>query len=341
MKQKIVTAVRSLLLLTAILIATIAPVSVSAVPPTVSAATVAPVIQSFPGQPSPIAYPTLHKSIAIDGLDIFYREAGPQDAPVILLLHGFPTSSHMFRDLMPALSDQFHLIAPDYPGFGRSAMPSVDEFDYTFDHLAEIIGKFVQALGVEQYSLYLMDYGAPIGYRLAMAQPERVQALIIQNGNAYAEGLAEFWDPIRALWENPSEATQAPLRDFLTLEGTEWQYTHGTRNPQHIEPANWVVAQYGMDRPGNKEIQLQLFYDYRTNLPLYAEWQQYLREAQPPTLVVWGKNDQIFPAAGAYPYLRDLEQIEFHLLNTGHFALEEDGDVIAGLMRTFLLEHVQ
>lgn len=230
MKQKIVTPVRSLLLLIAILIVTSAPVSFSA-PPTVSAAAGESVIQSYPGQRSTIAYPTLHKSIEIDGLDIFYREAGPQDAPVILLLHGFPSSSHMFRNLIPALSDQFHLIAPDYPGFGRSAMPSVDEFDYTFDHLAEIIGKFVQALGVEQYSLYLMDYGAPIGYRLATAQPERVQALIIQNGNAYAEGLAEFWNPIRALWENPSEATQAPLRDFLTLEGTEWQYTHGTRNP--------------------------------------------------------------------------------------------------------------
>lgn len=341
MKQKIGKPVSALLLLIAILITTSAPIAFLAPPPTVSAAAVEPVSQSFSGPGRTITYPTLHKSITIDGLDIFYREAGPQDAPVILLLHGFPTSSHMFRNLIPALSDQFHLIAPDYPGFGRSSMPSVDEFDYTFDNLAEIMGKFVQALGVEQYSLYLMDYGAPIGYRLATAQPERVQALIIQNGNAYAEGLEEFWDPIRALWENPSAATQAPLHDFLTLAGTEWQYTHGTRNPQRIEPANWVVAQYGMDRPGNKEIQLQLFYDYRTNLPLYPEWQKYLRAAQPPTLVVWGKNDQIFPAAGAYPYLRDLEQIEFHLLNTGHFALEEDGDVIAGLMRAFLLEHVQ
>jgi len=341
MKQKNGTPTRSWLLLIVILITTLVPVAFWATPPTVSAATIAPISQSSPGQESTHAYPTLHKSITIDGLDIFYRKAGPPDAPVILLLHGFPASSHMFRNLIPVLSDRFHLIAPDYPGFGRSSMPSVDEFDYTFDNLAEIMGKFIQALGVEQYSLYLMDYGAPIGYRLATAQPERVQALIIQNGNAYAEGLEEFWDPIRALWENPSAATQAPLRDFLTLAGTEWQYTHGTRNPERIEPANWVVAQYGMDRPGNKEIQLQLFYDYRTNLPLYPEWQQYLREAQPPTLVVWGKNDQIFPAAGAYPYLRDLEQIEFHLLNTGHFALEEDGDVIAGLMRAFLLEHVQ
>lgn len=281
--------------------------------------------------------PTQHKTASVDGLDIFYREAGLQDAPVILLLHGFPTSSHMFRDLIPALADQFHLIAPDYPGFGRSSMPLVDEFDYTFDRLAEIMEKFVQELGVEQYSLYLMDYGAPVGYRLATAHPERVQALIVQNGNAYEEGLEEFWVPFRALWKNPSEENRAPLSDFLTLGVTEWQYTHGTRKPQQIEPANWVVAQYGMDRAGNKDIQFQFFYDYRTNLPLYPEWQTYLREQQPPTLV---ENDHIFPAAGAYPYLRDLKNIEFHLLNTGHFALEEDGGLIVELMRVFLTEHV-
>lgn len=240
MKQKIGKPVRSLLLLLAILIATSVPVLFWATPLMVSAAADRSVSQSYPGPRRTIAYPTLHKSIEIDGLDIFYREAGPQDAPVILLLHGFPTSSHMFRNLIPALSDQFHLIAPDYPGFGRSTMPSAEEFDYTFDNLAEIMGKFIQALGVEQYSLYLMDYGAPIGYRLATAQPERVQALIIQNGNAYAEGLEEFWDPIRALWENPSEATQAPLRDFLTLAGTEWQYTHGTRTPSTLNrPTGW------------------------------------------------------------------------------------------------------
>lgn len=331
MKSRNLSTKAPLILLVVILITTIISFSFIAAPSTVSAASHAPVAPT---------YPTLHKSVQIDGLDIFYREAGPQDAPVILLLHGFPTSSHMFRDLIPALSDQFHLIAPDYPGFGGSSMPLVDEFDYTFDNLAQIMEKFIQVLGVEQYSLYLMDYGAPVGYRLAVAHPKRVQALIVQNGNAYEEGLEEFWDPLRALWENPNEETRAPLRDFLTLEGTEWQYTHGTRNPQSLEPANWVMAQYGMDRPGNKDIQLQLFYDYRTNLLLYPEWQAYLREHQPPTIVVWGKNDHIFPAAGAYPYLRDLENIEFHLLNTGHFALEEDGGVISQLMRTFLTEHV-
>ena len=283
---------------------------------------------------------TQHQTVTVQGLDIFYREAGPKDAPTILLLHGFPTSSQMFRNLIPALADKFHLVAPDYPGFGNSAMPAVEAFDYSFDNLATVIDGFTQELGLEQYSLYVMDYGAPVGFRLAAAHPQRVQALIVQNGNAYEEGLGEFWTPFRAYWQDRSEENAKPLMGFLNLEATKWQYTHGTRNPQAISPDAWTVDQYFQDRPGNKAIQLQLFYDYGSNPPLYPEWQAYFRRHQPPTLVVWGKNDQIFPAAGAHPYQRDLRNIEIHLLDTGHFALEEDGDVIADLIRRFLLSHL-
>ena len=284
--------------------------------------------------------PTRHKTVNIDGLDVFYREAGPKDASTILLLHGFPTSSHMFRNLIPALSDRFHLVAPDYPGFGNSSMPKVGEFDYTFDNLAKVMEGFTKKLGLKKYSLYVMDYGAPVGYRLAVRHPERVQALIVQNGNAYDEGLREFWDPFRAYWKDRNDKTAEPLKGFLVLDVTKWQYTHGVRTPEAISPDNWLVDQYLLDRPGNKKIQLQLFYDYRSNPPLYPEWQAYLRKHQPPTLVVWGKNDTIFPAEGAYPYKRDLTNIEFHLLDTGHFALEEDGTVIAHHMRRFLKENL-
>ena len=281
-------------------------------------------------------YPTLHKTITVDGLQIFYREAGPKGAPTILLLHGFPTSSHMFRNLIPALADRFHVVAPDYPGFGNSSMPRVDEFKYTFDRLAEVMDRFLETLGLTKYSLYVMDYGAPVGYRLATKHPDRVQALIVQNGNAYEEGLREFWQPFRAYWRERMEANAAALRKFLVLEATKWQYTHGVRNPEAISPDNWLVDQYLLDRPGNQEIQLELFYDYRSNPPLYPTWQGYFRQHQPPTLVVWGKNDSIFPAEGAYPYKRDLKNIEIHLLETGHFALEEEGVQIAGLIRRFL-----
>lgn len=282
----------------------------------------------------------LHKTVKVDGIDIFYREAGRRGARVILLLHGFPTSSQMFRNLMPALADRFHLVAPDYPGFGNSAMPAVDAFDYSFDNLARVIDSFTQKLGLDRYSLYVMDYGAPVGFRLAVKRPERVQALIVQNGNAYVEGLGKFWDPFRAYWKDKTEANAKPLKGFLNLQATKWQYTHGTRNPQSISPDTWTVDQYFQDRPGNKEIQLRLFYDYGSNPPLYPAWQAYFREYQPPTLVVWGKNDTIFPAAGAYPYKRDLKTIDFHLLDTGHFALEEDGAEIARHIRRFLTANV-
>ncbi len=277
-----------------------------------------------------------YRTAKIDSLEIFYREAGPKGAPTILLLHGFPTSSHMFRNLIPALADEFHVVAPDYPGFGSSSMPSVLDFDYTFDSLSEVIEKFTEQLGLSRYSLYLQDYGAPVGFRLAVKHPERVQGLIIQNGNAYEEGLRDFWDPLRAYWREPSEANAAALRKFLELDATRWQYTHGVRSREAISPDNWLIDQYLLDRPGNKEIQLRLFYSYGSNLARYAEWQAYFRRHQPPALLVWGKNDQIFPAEGAHPYKRDLKNLEFHLLDTGHFALEEDGEIITQLIRRFL-----
>jgi pimeloyl-ACP methyl ester carboxylesterase len=277
-------------------------------------------------------------NINIDGQTIFYREAGNKEkTPTILLLHGFPSSSHMFRNLMPALADKFHLVAPDYPGFGNSSMPTVDEFQYTFDHLADIVDKFVEQIGLEKFSIYVMDYGAPIGYRLAVKHPERIESLIVQNGNAYGEGLREFWEPLKAYWHEPNEKNKEALRKFLTIESTKWQYTHGVKNENAISPDNWILDQSLLDRPGNKEIQLQLFYDYRSNPPLYPRWQEYFRKHQPPTLVVWGRNDYIFPKEGAIPYQRDLNNIEVHLLDTGHFALEEESELIAELISHFHL----
>ncbi len=248
------------------------------------------------------SYPTLYKTVEIDGLEIFYREAGPKDAPTILLLHGFPTSSHMFRNLISELSQDFHLVAPDYPGFGFSSMPTVDEFEYSFDNLANVIDKFTKKIGLKKYSLYLQDYGAPVGFRLFVKNPNKVQALIIQNGNAYDEGLRDFWIPLKAYWKDKSDENAEPLKGFLTLETTKWQYTHGVRNTETISPDNWGHVQPLLDRPGNQAIQLELFYSYGTNPPLYPKWQAYMRKYQPPTLIVWGKNDYIFPAEGAYPY---------------------------------------
>ncbi len=278
-----------------------------------------------------------NQTITVDGQTIFYREAGDKEKPTILLLHGFPTSSHMFRNVIPALADKFHLVAPDYPGFGYSSMPPVDTFEYTFDHLAEIMDKFVTQIGLERYSLYVMDYGAPVGYRIAVKHPEKIEALIVQNGNAYDEGLGEFWEPLRAYWNEPNEKNKNALKKFLTLEATKWQYTHGVKDENAISPDNWIHDQLLLDRPGNNEIQLQLFYDYKSNPPLYPQWQEYFRKYQPPTLVVWGRNDIIFPKEGAIPYQRDLENVQIHLLNTGHFALEEEGEQIAELISRFLL----
>lgn len=283
-----------------------------------------------------------YRTVPVDGLDIFYREAGPADAPVVLLLHGFPTSSHMFRNLIPALSDRYRLVAPDYPGFGNSSMPKLEEFEYSFENLARIIEQFTDALELDAYSLYLMDYGAPIGFRLATARPERVQSLIIQNGNAYDEGISDFWRPIQAFWKEKTPEHEQTLRNtLLTLEATRWQYTHGLPDLSCVAPDNWNHDQFLLDRPGAKDIQIALFYAYGSNPPLYPEWQRYLRERQPPTLIVWGKNDYIFPAEGAQAYKRDLRDIEFHLIDAGHFVLESDGEVVAGLMRSFLERRVR
>ncbi len=300
-----------------------------------------------------------HRTVDIDGIEIFYREAGNRSRPSILLLHGFPTSSHMFRDLIPELADQYHLIAPDYPGYGFSSMPSVDDFDYSFDNVAKIIEKFTTAVGLDRYSLYLMDNGAPVGFRLAAAQPERIDSLIIQNGNAYVEGINnDFWEPIQAYWKDrgavnqgldndfwknvkaaynqPAMSNDDALRFLTTLGATKWQYTNGVSNVEAVSPDTWGHVQPLLDRDGNQDIQLQMFYSYGSNPPLYPAWQEYLRVNQPPTLIVWGKNDEIFPAAGAEPYKRDLKDLEYHLFDTGHFALETHGQEIADLMRDFL-----
>jgi pimeloyl-ACP methyl ester carboxylesterase len=292
-----------------------------------------------------LSEPTLpcvaYRTVKINGLDIFYREAGPKDAPVLLLPHGFPTSSHMFRNLMLALGDKYRLIAPDYPGFGNSSMPTVDEFDYTFDNLVNVMEQFTEKLGLMKYSLYAQDYGGPVSFRLAVKHPERVQALIVQNGNAYDEGIDNaFWAPIKRYWKERIAENEKPIRAIFASEGTKFQYVNGVRNIEAISPDNWNIDQPLLDRPGNAEIQLALFYSYGSNPPLYPEFQAYFRKYQPPTLIVWGKNDVIFPAEGAEPYKRDLKNLEFHLLDTGHFALEEDGDKIACLMRSFLRKNV-
>lgn len=278
-----------------------------------------------------------YKTVAIDGVDIFYREAGPKDAPVLLLLHGFPTSSQMFRDLIPRLSDRYRVIAPDYPGFGQSAMPAPGTFEYSFDHYAELMSRFTGELGLKRYALYVMDYGAPVGFRLATQHPERVSALIVQNGNAYDEGIGEFWDPIKALWRDNSPANREALaKAVLTLDATRWQYVHGVPDPSLVSPDAYTLDQAYLDRPGNKEIQLTMIHNYQTNLPKYPEWQAYFRKHRPPTLVVWGKNDHIFLAAGAEPYKRDNPNAQVHLLDTGHFALETHGPQIARMIREFL-----
>ncbi|MBO9708065.1 MAG: alpha/beta hydrolase [Caulobacter sp.] len=284
-----------------------------------------------------LTVPVVHnRTTTINGLEIFYREAGAADAPVVVLLHGFPTSSHMYRNLIPALADRYHVIAPDYPGFGLSAMPSREDFTYSFAAYADIVDALLEQLGAKRYALYVMDYGAPTGYRLALKHPERIAGIVTQNGNAYEDGLSPFWDQIKAYWAANSAETREALRYLMSLDVTKFQYLDGVKDPTRIDPANWIYDQAFLDRPGNVEIQLDLFYDYRNNVALYPQFQAFFRDYKPPVLVAWGANDTIFPAEGAKAFLRDNPNAELHLLDSGHFALEDKADEIIPLMRDFL-----
>ena len=274
-----------------------------------------------------------YRKIAVDGPSIFYREAGSREAPKLLLLHGFPTSSHMFRDLIPLLADQFHIVAPDLPGFGLSDLPGRG---FTFDAIAQTIDRFTELLGLDRYALYVFDYGAPTGFRLAVKHPERVTALISQNGNAYAEGLSEGWNPIRAYWEDNSQANRDALRQFLAPETTIWQYTHGVPDATAVSPDGYSLDNYYLSRPGVAEVQLDLFGDYKRNVALYPTFQAYFRAHQPPLLAVWGKNDPFFLPAGADAFKRDIPQAVVRLFDTGHFALETHVGDIAAAIREFM-----
>ena len=284
---------------------------------------------------SPFA--TRHHLTTVAGQQVFYREAGDPSRPTLVLLHGFPTSSHMFRNLIPALADEFHLVAPDHVGFGQSSAPPVDQFDYSFERLTEITLGLLDTLGIDRFALYLHDYGAPIGLRVASRHPQRVTGLITQSGNAYTEGFTPFWN---VLFDHAKDrqAHEPAVRRLLEVEATRWQYVHGVPADRldRIAPETWLLDQAGLDRPGNKEIQLQLFWDYQFNLDVYPDFQRYFRQHQPATLVTWGRHDEIFGPAGAEAYARDLPDAEIHLLDTGHFALETHGDEIAELIRAFL-----
>jgi len=275
---------------------------------------------------------------SVQGVEIFYREAGNPANPAIVLLHGFPSSSHMYREVLTALSDDYYLIAPDYPGFGSSSFPAIEEYTYTFDNIANTMNRFLEQRGIENYSLMIQDYGAPVGFRIAVAHPERVQALITQNGNAYEEGIAPGgWGPVIQYWETKTpELEKQIIENVFTFEGMKWQYTHGTRNPESILPDNWVLDYAVISRPGQHRVALDLFFDYQNNIKLYPQWQQYLKDNQPPVLVVWGKNDAFFPVPGAEGFKRDVKDVDYNILDTGHFALEEEHVFITNKIREFL-----
>lgn len=277
-----------------------------------------------------------YRTADVDGLSIFYREAGAADAPTLLLLHGFPSASHMFRDLIPLLADRFHIVAPDLPGFGQSDMPARDGFTYSFDRIAEVIGRFTEVLGLQRYAIYVFDYGAPTGFRLALRHPERITAIISQNGNAYEEGLSDGWDPIRAYWLKPSQANREALRVFLKPETTVWQYTHGVPDATQVSPDGYSLDNHYLARPGADEVQLDLFADYRSNIALYPAFQAYFRSHKPPFLAVWGRNDPFFLPAGAEAFRRDIPDAVIRFFDTGHFALETHAAAIAAAIRDFL-----
>lgn len=284
---------------------------------------------------------TIHYRRAVVGdVDFFYREAGPGDGPVVLLLHGFPTSSHMFRNLIPELATTYRVIAPDLPGFGFTKAPERGTYAYTFDNLAASTGRFVEALGLQRYAIYVFDYGAPVGFRLALAHPERVTALISQNGNAYEEGLSKEWAPIQRYWREPTAANRNALQDLFKLPATQFPYFHGVADPTLVAPESWALDQALLDRSGNVEIQLDLFGDYKSNVALYPRFQAYFREHRPPTLAVWGKHDPFFLPPGAEAYTRDNPDAEVHFVDGGHFALETHGREIAGILRDFLARTV-
>jgi len=280
---------------------------------------------------------TTYHHANVRGQKLFYREAGSRDLPTIVLLHGFPSSSHMFRDLIPQLADTFHVIAPDYVGFGYSDAPSADKFEYTFDHLAAHIEDLLfQNLGLKQFSIYVQDYGAPVGYRIASRRPDAIQSIVVQNGNAYAEGIGSGFDAMKPFWANRNSETEKPVRALLTKETTMFQYTHGVVDPSRISPDSYTVDQFFLDRPGNAEIQLDLLYNYQSNLPQYDRWHEYFRKRQPRMLIVWGKNDPFFTVEGAKAYQKDIPTAQLHLIDTGHFALEDSSAFIAERMREFL-----
>jgi pimeloyl-ACP methyl ester carboxylesterase len=277
-----------------------------------------------------------HRTVNVDGLDIAYREAGPADAPTLLLLHGFPSSSHMFRDLIPALADRFHLVAPDLPGFGRSSMPGHTEFKYSFDHLAEVISTFTEVIGLKKFGIYIFDYGSPVGLRLALKHPERITSIISQNGNAYEEGLSEGWNPIQAYWKDPSAKNRDAIRAFLQPETTYWQYTHGVPDTSLVSPDGYGLDNFYLARPGADDVQLDLFLDYASNVAMYPQFHAYFKKHQPPLLAIWGKNDPFFLPPGAEAFKRDLPNAEVQFLDTGHFALETHHDAIAKAIGKFL-----
>ena len=277
-----------------------------------------------------------YRTADVDGFKVFYREAGPTDAPKLLLLHGFPSSGHMFRDLIPRLADRFHLVAPDLPGFGQSDMPARSQFKYTFDNIADVIDRFTGKIGFDRFAVYVFDYGAPTGFRLAVKHPEKITAIISQNGNAYEEGLSEGWNPIRAYWQDASEANRKALREFLKPEATWWQYSHGVSDTSKISPDGYSLDNFYLARPGADEVQLDLFGDYKSNVALYPTFQKYFRAHKPPFLAVWGKNDPFFLPPGAEAFKRDNPNATVRFLDTGHFALETHATEIAAEIRTFL-----